>query len=209
MKFLCDSCSRLVELREFALHDGALVLVCPACREESRVPPPEALQRTPAPVLELARPKPPPSGPLCPKCGAARVEGAESCAKCGLVYALFKPENLALPRPLEELWKGCEASWTDADRHTAFLAACVSAEVLSEAARRYRVRAEHAPGDGIATRFRDEAVARLMAVAEVPLEHTTPEQHQARGVLIAVVLVGASLAALLTVIFKMLRMPPP
>ncbi|HEY3451140.1 MAG TPA: hypothetical protein VGK67_32580 [Myxococcales bacterium] len=169
MKFLCEDCSRLVELKEFEVREGALILVCPACKHEGRVPPPAVMDRKPAPVLELAKPKPPPTGPLCPKCGAARPEEAESCAKCGVVFALFKPENLALPGPLEDLWREIETHWTEAERHVAFLSACVSTDVLAEAVRRYRLRAEQLPGDALASRFRDEATARLLATTELPL----------------------------------------
>ena len=37
MKFLCPQCERLVELRDFKLDSGALVIACPACHASSRV----------------------------------------------------------------------------------------------------------------------------------------------------------------------------
>lgn len=210
MKFLCEECSRLVEIKEFQVREGALILVCPTCQHEGRVPPPEVLERRPAPVLELAKPRPPPTGPLCPKCGSARPEAAESCAKCGVVFALFKPENLALSAPLEDLWARVEASWTDPARHEAFLSACVSVEVLSEAVRRYRVRSEQAPGDALASRFRDDATTRLMAHAELP--PSSPREDAGSSLSkpaspVTLVLVVACLALFVGVLYWWLRHP--
>jgi len=193
MKFLCDGCSRLVELRDFAVREGALLVSCPACRHEGRVPPPEAAGRPPAPVLELARPKPHPAGPRCPKCGAGRAGDAQSCARCGLVFALFRPETLALPEALEASWRALETTWTDAERHAAFLASCTSAEVLGEAVRRYRLKAEQAPGDALASRFRDDAVSRLMAHATL-LPDLAPGDRPRRPSPVAI---GAALVAVL------------
>ncbi len=213
MKFLCDECSRLLEIKEFQLREGALVLVCPACRHEGRVAPAGVPDRKPAPVLELAKPRPPPTGPLCPKCGAPHPEAAEACARCGLVFALFKPENLALPEPLEELWREAEAHWSEPERHAAFLAACGSADVLSEAVRRYRLRAEQDPGDAVASRMRDDATARLLATAELALPARPGgglKQAQATSpLLLAVaVLCAAAIAGAVFYFMRPLLMPP-
>lgn len=205
MKFLCEECSRLVELKAFELREGALILRCPACQHEGRVPPPEAMERKPAPVLELAKPRPPPTGPLCPKCGAQRPEQAESCAKCGVVFALFKPENLALPGPLEDLWREVEAHWTEAERHVAFLSACVSSDVLAEAVRRYRLRAEQQPGDALASRFRDEATARLLATAELPLARTEAARQPKDASAVALVVMVSFAVALAVAILYLAR----
>lgn len=51
MKFLCPKCERLVELRDFKLDGGALVLTCPACANAARVSPPSSI---PAPLVPLA-----------------------------------------------------------------------------------------------------------------------------------------------------------
>ena len=201
MKFLCDNCSRLVELKDFTLSEGALILPCPACQQECRIPPPEVMDRKPAPVLELARPKPPPTGPLCPKCGEPRPDTVESCAKCGVVFALFKPENLALPGPLEELWKAIEAKWDDTARHEVFQAACLTPEVLGEAVRRYRIKSQLMPSDSLASRFRDEAIARLMVHTELPLNaradasEAIQERSRRLALLMLVLSVGLLLGA--------------
>lgn len=209
MKFLCDACSRLVPVRDFSLRDGALIVACPECKAESRVPAPEFADRKPAPVLELAHPKPPPEGPLCPKCGAQRPAGQEACARCGLVFALFRPENLALPPPLEARWSELQAHWADAELHDAFLDACASADVLTEAARRYRVQAEHAPGDSTALRYRDESARRLLALTSLPLKHDAPcaPSTRARALYAVVFVVFTALFAY--AFFRLFRAPPP
>jgi predicted RNA-binding Zn-ribbon protein involved in translation (DUF1610 family) len=205
MKFVCDACSRLVEVAEFSVREGSLILVCPTCGQESLAAP----DRKPAPVLELARPKPPPQGPLCPKCGAPRVEATDACAKCGLVYALFKPETLALSPALEELWTAVEANWTDVGRHEAFLSACTASDQLTDAARRYRVRAEQTPGDALASRFRDEAASRVMATAAaLPLSHDAKGDRPDRIKLVAAIALFLASMALFFYVLVRLMHPP-
>lgn len=208
MKFLCDACSRLVPVRDFSLRERALVVVCPECKAESRVPAPEFAERPPAPVLELAHPRPPPQGPLCPKCGAPRPAEEESCARCGLVFALFRPENLALSAPLEARWSELQTRWADAERHDAFLDACASADVLTEAARRYRVQAEQAPGDSMALRYRDESARRLLATTTLPLRDEPPAGLSARGRTVVAIAVFLACTALFAYVFFRLFRPP-
>ena len=203
MKFVCDACSRLVEVGEFSVREGLLVLVCPTCGHESRAAP----DRKPAPVLEFAQPKRPPQGPLCPKCGVARAEAAESCVKCGLVFSLFKPENLALNPALEDLWAAVEANWTDVGRHEAFLLSCVAADQLTEAVRRYRVRAERTPGDALASRFRDEAASRVMATAAaLPLSRDSKVDRSDRAKLVAAIaFLAASMVLAAYVLYQVMH----
>ena len=40
MKFLCDACSRLVDVSEYTLRSGSLVLICPVCKMENNAGPP-------------------------------------------------------------------------------------------------------------------------------------------------------------------------
>ncbi|MFN7135833.1 MAG: hypothetical protein ACK4N5_27445, partial [Myxococcales bacterium] len=102
-------------------------------------------------------------------------EDREDCPKCGLVFALFRPELFELPPALEQAWSELRGRWSDTGRHEAFLAACATAEALPEAVRRYRVVAEENPADALAPRFRDEAVARLMAIAGIQEKPAPPE----------------------------------
>jgi len=166
MKYLCDTCSRLVDVDRFTVRDGALLLACPPCGAASRTAERPGFGPS-APVLEFARPRPPP-GPLCPKCGAPRPDEHKACARCGLVFALFDPSAFALPQAVEQLWSQVELNWNEVGQHVAFLAACTGVDLLAEAARRYRLQAEQRPGDALAVRFRDEVVARLMALGTLP-----------------------------------------
>jgi hypothetical protein len=51
VKYLCPSCERLVELRDFKLEGAALVVTCPACQVVSRTHAPPV--PSPAPVVPL------------------------------------------------------------------------------------------------------------------------------------------------------------
>ena len=51
MKFLCAHCERLVELREFRLDGGTLVLTCPTCHATSRVSAPSSPSLVPSAPL--------------------------------------------------------------------------------------------------------------------------------------------------------------
>lgn len=202
MKYLCDACSRLVTAGSFSVEGDKVALVCPACGEASELGPE---QERHAPVLELARPRPAPQGPRCPKCGAARSAGDEACGRCGLVYALFKPENLALPAVVEELWSQLESDWNNPARHEAFIDACSRAGALVEAARRYRIKAEQTPGDTLAARHRDELVNRLMAVSTIPM--ATDRPASSHPLLTAFVVAGFGAFLLLLIYYAIARMP--
>lgn len=202
MKYVCDACSRLVTAGRFSVEGDRVALVCPVCGEASEVGPE---QERHAPVLELARPRPPPQGPLCPKCGAARAEGEEACGRCGLVYARFKPENLALPAVVEELWSKLEADWNDPARHEAFIDACSRAGALPEAARRYRIKAEQMPGDTLAVRHRDELVNRLLAISTIPVAADRPATS--RPLLTVLFVAGFGAVLILFIYYALARMP--
>jgi hypothetical protein len=201
MKYLCDACSRLVTVGSFSVREESLVLVCPACGAESHAGPEEARE---APVLTLAKPKPPPEGPLCPKCGASRPAEHDSCARCGLVFALFKPETLALPDEVEQIWKRLEANWSDEAEHEAFVEVCARAEGLQEAARRYRLKAEQDPRDRIAERFRDRLVSRLMAMSTVPVREPRAETGSRVHPVVVAALVAAFGALFFSLVWMML-----
>jgi hypothetical protein len=209
MKYLCDACGRIVDVGSFSVEGDRLALSCPVCGGQSvsgaaaapdPVPAPEP-PRPPAAVLSIARPPKAPEGPLCPKCGAPRPPERDSCARCGLVFSRFNPENLALSPEIEALWAAVEASWGDEGRHEAFVEACTRAQVLTEAARRYRLAAERDPSDATAARRRDELVARLMALGlpGVGLQHAerAPRRAGPLAVGLATIAFAAAVAALL------------
>ncbi len=201
MKYLCDACGRLVEIGAFELRGGQLALSCSACGQESR----GGTAPSPAPVLELARPKAPPSSSLCPKCAAPRSEGLEACPRCGLVYSLFNPAVFALPEEIEVRWTDLERSWNDPARHEEFLRVCNSAELLAEAVRRYRLKAEQAPSDALAQRYRDEAVSRLLALTSLPVPTAESETSSSTRTWVVGIAVALVVALLGTLVYSMLR----
>jgi hypothetical protein len=222
MKYLCDVCSRLVDLVAFSIEGDALEFVCSICGGKSRggvslVEPPLHFPATrAAPVLEpnrsaggrsssgpLVRGLAPPAaaGPsLCPKCASPRQGERQACARCGLVFARFNPDDFALPAPVEAMWKDLNAHWSDLARHEAFLDACSLADLLTEAVRRYRFKAEENPADPVAARYRDQLIERLMAVASLPsreAQGTARSPRRAIGVAGFVMLGVVALALIL------------
>lgn len=103
----------------------------------------------------------------CPKCGHPEATGASSCARCGLVFALWSPQTAqplaALDGRAEALWGEARQAWEEASRHEAFIKHCSAAGLLGAAGRRYREHLDRTPGDAIATRMQE----RILAMATV------------------------------------------
>src|SRR5207248_3000186 len=101
VKYLCEHCDRLAEAGRFFLEAGELVLVCQRCGASTRVAAPAAATAGGAVAAPAPAPSPPPQrvvalhavpppnfggedpfavpGGRCPKCIAARPEGALTC----------------------------------------------------------------------------------------------------------------------------------
>lgn len=212
MKYLCDACSRLVDLLAFEVVEESLELVCPACGGKSRggvalvTPPPKAPLAPPPARAAPSWPRP----LACPKCAAPRPPGRPDCARCGLVFERFNPDDFALPEPIEALWKALGSRWSDPASHGRFVDACGAAELLTEAVRRYRIRAEQDPRDPIAARYRDELIERLMATASLPTRDGDVAARRRRWNLAAAALVMLGVAALaLFLMFQPLSAPGP
>jgi hypothetical protein len=197
VKYLCDSCSRLVDLAQFAVEDEAIVATCPACGAKSRaaraaaapgVAPPGATPRAVAPKVEPAAVASPPV-PMVKRGGAESLRPAE------------RNDETGLPDDLELAWKSLLARWTEEDQHKRFIVLAGAQNALAEVGRRYRVRTE--AGDPIADFGRDEVVRHALNLAMVS---TPPEQHAAQGATFVVVaVVVAAVIAVLTVLWKALR----
>jgi len=106
--------------------------------------------------------------------------------------------------PLEELWTALAGSWSDAEKHLAFLEECNKAGVLTEAARRYRVKTEQDPSDATAALYRDEAARRLLALAAaaLPPERAEPQFGFVK-VAVAVVVVVACVAFFVFILYRL------
>lgn len=123
-----------------------------------------------------------PIGPhraTCPKCLHPRREGAEACARCGLVYALWRPEAAhtavtPLDDAAEALWRDAQADWANGARHDAFLKHCSLVGQLGAAGRRYRERADADPGDTLARKMQERVLAMATVALATPAKAPVP-----------------------------------
>ena len=116
--------------------------------------------------------------PNCPKCGQSSAATAESCARCGLVFARWIPSSgqsesaPAFDDATLALWAEVQAAWSDLAKHEAFLKHCNAAGLLEPAGRLYRRYLDDHPADEVGKRMQ----ARLCAMAIVPFG--APRTHQ-------------------------------
>jgi hypothetical protein len=118
------------------------------------------------------------TGTTCPKCQHARRSEAESCARCGLVFALWSPDQAAdvvrLDEQGEALWAAAQESWRDEDRHAAFLKHCSQSGLLAPAGRRYRERLDADPQDAVAARMQQKILSMATASFVHPSKAAAP-----------------------------------
>jgi hypothetical protein len=121
--------------------------------------------------------------PACPKCGRIRQPAAESCPRCGLVFALWKPESCSPIANLDDagegLWQDLQDHWDDADKHQAFLKHCLQAGTLAAAGRRYRDRLDAHPSDALAAQMQGQILAK--ATLGLEIYKTPPRQAVTRS----------------------------
>lgn len=220
MKFVCDACERLVEPGGFRVEGAALYLLCPRCQAESRLAPApnaaaEAALPNPTPasrpvVVPFApRPAPPPQEPdteaeaevavavvpaseRCPKCAEPKM-GRIDCSRCGLVFELYNPEELAIPnsarREFAELLESGDLKSLD----------FIGTEQLAHLARLSRHHLADFPGDARATALLEKLTARSLALAAAAKpEPSTPVAGNRQALLFALLfLVVVTATALL------------
>ncbi|MFL5350414.1 MAG: hypothetical protein ACJ8AT_37055 [Hyalangium sp.] len=121
---------------------------------------------------------------FCPKCIAARKEGAEACASCGLVYANFTPGEQQLSEPLRAAWLSVLERWDDRDAHDRLLSLAMGRGELAMAGRLYRIRLAQAPEDLYAQRGRDEVV-RLATASPVTFKPAVAQSSSSKVQLLA------------------------
>ncbi len=194
MKFLCPACERLTAFSGFRADGDLLFLRCSRCGVESRsrasadedpiaMPGAQVARSIPAPALrgkvalaaipttELPAPSADPfSVPdgYCPKCIAVRPVQSTSCAQCGLVFANFKPEELAPSPAIAEQFQHLLSNWGVIEEHDRLVHAALIQGELATVGRLYRIRLAHAPQDAYAARGRDE-VLRLATASSTGL----------------------------------------
>ncbi len=109
-----------------------------------------------------------PEPALCPKCGRARTDGSETCARCGLAFARWTPEVAETVKPLDEkggrLWAELNQSWNDESLHDAFVKYCSAAGVLPAAGRLYRACLDRDPGNALAAKMQTRIVGMASAL---------------------------------------------
>lgn len=220
MKYLCQSCERLVEAGRFRSDGVSLALTCARCGAETQLtqapqaaleaPASVAALTPPAPRLVALRPVPPPSveeDPFaipdghCPKCVAPRREGALSCTQCGLVFSNFVTGEHEPSLELLAAVRDLAGHWEDATAHERLVAGALARGELALAGRFYRIRLARQPQDAFAQRGRDE-VLRLASTAGTFSAPAPEEQPRSRAAVTAaavLLLLGVVLALVFTV----------
>ncbi len=121
----------------------------------------------------------------CPKCGQKRTPERDSCARCGLVFALWNPEAAPAAAVLdsegEALWRKVEDEWADPARHDVFVKHCLQHNLLSAAGRLYRARLDKSPGDEIATKMQAEIVAKASLTMAMAQQNRVPSEPFTRS----------------------------
>ena len=176
MKFVCDSCERLVEPASFRIQGEALLLACPRCQAESKlertaqesppsrpvvvpfasrpapVEPPQSESEDEAPVMVV------PASERCPKCAEPK-NGRSACAKCGLIFELYRPEEDAIPssarRDFAQMLETGDLKLLDV----------VPTERLAHLARLCRHHLADFPGEPRASAILERLTARSLALA--------------------------------------------
>jgi hypothetical protein len=124
-----------------------------------------------------------PATSTCPKCGKKRTTDAESCPRCGLVFALWREENDNPATPLDEsgkeLWRKIEEQWTDSALHEEFLKHCLQANLLTAAGRLYRDRLDENPKDAIAAHMQSQVLAK--ATLGLSIHKSQPREALSRS----------------------------
>jgi hypothetical protein len=178
MNGLCTACKQPVEVLDFRLGEGIVVVRCTACGKQQRLSLSEASatdEAAPAqlPVAPVAVPARAPARPavpsapaaasglsieplfeppagFCRKCVAPRAPEAKSCPSCGLVFANAPSFQLKPSPGLMGAFRALAARWGEAKEHVRFLHQAQAGGELAMAGRLYRIRLAQAPMDAVA-----------------------------------------------------------
>ena len=220
LKFLCASCSRLVDVERFRLEGTVLVVTCTACGAENTAgaaaaenppapPPPPKLIALRTPTVEAisraasaasADPFVVPEG-HCPKCIARRLPGALSCPSCGLTFGQADVQTFAPSEWLREQWLALLQAWGDDAHHESLRSQAMGKSELAELGRLYRLRLAEVPEDPYAMRGRDE-VLRLAVLPSISVRQATKGLKPSTWKYFAL---SAVIAACMVVLFLLVR----
>jgi hypothetical protein len=217
MNGLCSACQQPVEVVDFRLGEGIVVVRCTACGKEQRLSLSEAGGATaaPAPVARPPERTAPPSLPpaalapafeplfeppagFCRKCVAPRATEATSCPSCGLVFANAPASELVPSARLAAAFRELAAHWGEAQEHVRFLHLAANGGELAMAGRLYRIRLAQAPGDAVARASLEATVKMASAPVSVAAIRSTKEPEAVPGrrkklIMVAITLLGPSL----------------
>jgi hypothetical protein len=207
MNGLCSACGQPVELVDFRLDEGRVLVRCPACGKEQRLSVSDAggagdgaAPGPTAPAAPAIEPTFEPPRGFCPKCVAPRARDSAACPACGLVFANYQPGVLQPSAALAAAWTALAARWGHAAEHARFLRLAGAGDELAAAGRLYRVRLATAPDDGLA-RAGVEATVKMasaaVAVAAIRKDPTPgqPPRRRRKLVIIALVLLGPTVVS--------------
>jgi len=127
----------------------------------------------------------------CPKCGSPRRD-ADSCPRCGVVFARFDAAALDadVPEELKALWAHVEAGWDERARHALFVEQAIAAGEAAFAASRYRARGADDP---IAAEQLGRITSRLEQVLAQSALSGGPRRDEASGKRTAIYLLAVLL----------------
>jgi hypothetical protein len=221
MKGLCSVCGQPVEVVDFRLDEGVVLVRCTACGKEQRLTvsaatgaeeePSAAVQPAPDGPVSAERPAAPlphaiaplfePPEGFCPKCVAPKSGAAMACPACGLVFSNYQPGELQPSATLAAAWNALAAEWDSAVAHARFLQLAAAEEALPAAGRLYRIRLAQAPEDALAKGGVEATVKMASAGVAVAAVRNAPQPDRPAGrsaraklVMAAFVLFGPMLA---------------
>jgi len=221
MNGLCSACKQPVEVVDFRLGEGIVVVRCSACGKQQRLTLSEASGEGASAVSEPAawpgRPPsaapPPPPSPLrqasvepafeapagfCPKCIAPRSAEAKSCPSCGLDFSKALSGDVQPSSALASAFSALAAQWAEAPAHSRFLHLARERGELAAAGRLYRIRLAAFPDDAVARASLEATVKMASAPVSVAAIKSAPEgaaetARRNKLILMAVTLVGPPL----------------
>jgi hypothetical protein len=220
MNGLCSACQNPVEVVDFRLGEGVVLVRCPACGKAQRLSLTEASADTavaplpkPSPAL-TSRDAPPPvspgAGPIepdfeapggfCPKCISPRRAEAASCPSCGLVFAKALSQDFTVSSSLASAFRALAARWQEPPAHARFLQLAAETGELASAGRLYRIRMARTPEDMVARASLEATVKMASAPVSVAAIKVAPGVDTGRHrklLLMAMTFLGPSLLFLL------------
>jgi predicted amidophosphoribosyltransferase len=219
MNGLCSGCGKPVEVVDFRLGEGLLLVRCPACGKEQRLsvsaeaPKPSASVKVP---MASPSPAPPQAAAgfealfdvlegFCPKCVAPRVAEATSCPSCGLTFARAPAPDVYPSSALRADFHALVQKWGEEPAHGNFLQQAAANGELASAARLYRIRLAQAPSDAAAKAALEKAVRLASAPVSVEAIRVAPKAEQQRQLKVFVLgLLCVVFPGVLFLLFKLL-----